>query len=101
VQERFATRHRFAELDVPAVTVEGLIVLKLYALPSLYGQFDWDRVYVYEGDIKQLLARYKPDTSALMTLLKPHVLESDLRELRRLVDEEQKRRKRLSDSHAD
>jgi hypothetical protein len=99
VEERFATKHRFAELEVPAVTVEGLIVLKLYALPSLYRQFDWDRVYVYESDIKQLLARYNPDTSALLALLKPHILESDLRELRKLLDEEQKRRERLNDSH--
>src|SRR5436309_1977969 len=30
VEEQFATKHRFAELEVPGVTVEGLIVLKLY-----------------------------------------------------------------------
>jgi hypothetical protein len=60
VEENFATKHRFAELDVPTVTVEGLIVLKLYALPSLYRQFDWDRIYLYESDVKLLLARHKP-----------------------------------------
>src|ERR1039457_3358798 len=43
VAEKFAAKHRFAELEVPAVTVEGLIVLKLYALPSLYRQMDLDR----------------------------------------------------------
>ena len=98
VQERFATKHRFAELEVPAVSVEGLIVLKLYALPSLFRQLDWDRVYVYESDIKQLLARYQPDVEPLLALLKPHVLPSDLGEMRKLIDEERERRSRASKS---
>src|SRR5580698_9202165 len=60
VQERFATTHRFAELEVPAATVEGLIVLKLYALPSLYRQFQMDRAALYENDITMLMANHSP-----------------------------------------
>ncbi|MCL4181418.1 MAG: hypothetical protein KJ072_27225 [Verrucomicrobia bacterium] len=82
-----ATRHRFAELDVPAVTVEGLILLKLYALPSLYRQLDWDRIYFHESDIKQLLARYRPPVEGLLQFLKPHMIESDINELRRFLVE--------------
>ena len=48
VEERYATKHRFAELEVPAATVEGLIVLKLYALPSLYRQMEMDRIALYK-----------------------------------------------------
>jgi hypothetical protein len=59
VGEKFATQHRFAELDVPAVTVEGLIVLKLYALPSLYRQMDLDCAALYETDITLLIASVK------------------------------------------
>ena len=91
VAEKFATKHRFAELEVPAVTVEGLIVLKLYALPSLYRQFDWDRIYVYESDIKLLLARHKPKVEPLFKLLEPHLLPTDIVELRKIVSEEQQR----------
>ena len=69
VEERFATRHRFAELEVPAVTVEGLIVLKLYALPSLYRQFDMDRAALYETDITMLLARHSPKVEPLLALV--------------------------------
>src|SRR6266436_3493553 len=94
VEERYATKHRFAELEVPAATVEGLIVLKLYALPSLCRQFDWDRVYVYESDIKQLLARYQPDVEPLLALLERHLLASDVGELRKLIKEDQERRRR-------
>jgi hypothetical protein len=91
VEERFATKHRFAELEVPATTVEGLIVLKLYALPSLCRQLDWDRVYVYESDIKLLLAHYRPDVEPLFKLLGLHILPSDLKELHNIVSEEQQR----------
>jgi hypothetical protein len=36
VLKGYATSHRFHEIDVPCATVEGPILLKLYALPSLY-----------------------------------------------------------------
>ena len=91
VAEKFATRRRFVELEIPTVTVEGLIVLKLYALPSLYRQFDWDRIYLYEGDIKSLLARHKPPVEPLFQLLEPHLLATDLTELRKIVSLEQER----------
>jgi hypothetical protein len=98
VAERFATKHRFTELEVPAATVEGLIVLKLYALPSLCRQFDWDRVYMYESDIKQLLARYQPNVEPLLALLELHLLASDVRELRKFIEEDQERRRRAPGS---
>jgi hypothetical protein len=91
VAEKFATHHRFAELEVPTATVEGLMILKLYALPSLYRQFDWDHIYLYEGDLKLLLARHKPQMEPLFKLLEPHLLPTDLIELRKIVCLEQQR----------
>jgi hypothetical protein len=91
VAEKFATKHRFAELEIPTATVEGLVVLKLYALPSLYRQFDWDRIYVYESDIKLLLARHQPKVEPLLKLLEPHLLPTDLAELRKIISAEQQR----------
>jgi hypothetical protein len=91
VLERFAARHPFEELTVPIATVEGMIVLKLFALPSLYRQMDWDRIYVYESDIKLLLARHKPKIGPLFKLLEPHILPTDLKELQKIVSEEQQR----------
>jgi hypothetical protein len=89
VEERFSTRHRFAELEVPLSTADGLIMLKLYALPSLYRQSDWDRVYIFESDIKQLVARYAPDLEPLLVLLGQHLPANDLAELRQMLSEEQ------------
>lgn len=87
VAERFATTHRFAELEVPAVTVEGLIALKLYALPSLYRQMNMDRVALYENDITMLLARNSPGLDMLTALVAPHVEPGDAKELRAILAE--------------
>lgn len=87
VEERFATQHRFAELSVPAATVEGLIVLKLYALPSLCLQFDMDRVALYETDITMLFARHSPKVDPLFALVKQHVKPGDVAEIRKVLDE--------------
>jgi hypothetical protein len=91
VAERFAATHSFAEMKIPAATVEGVILLKLFALPSLYRQYDWERIHVYESDIKILLDLYRPATAPLFALLEPHILPTDLKELRRIVHEEEQR----------
>ncbi|MCX6902640.1 MAG: hypothetical protein NTW03_04020 [Verrucomicrobia bacterium] len=90
-QERFGTIHRFAELDVPTATLEGLVLLKLYALPSLYRQGQFDRVSVYEADIASLIQRHGCEVEPLLQRLQTHLLESDLRELRGIVRDIQAR----------
>jgi hypothetical protein len=40
VHDHHATLHPFQEISVRCATVEGLLLLKLYALPSLYRQQD-------------------------------------------------------------
>ena len=91
VQQCFGTTHRFAELDVPTATPEGLVLLKLYALPSLYRQGQIDRVTVYEADITSLIQRHRCDVEPLFERLRSHLSESDLRELRAIVRDIQAR----------
>jgi hypothetical protein len=91
VAEKFATQHPFDELAVPTATIEGMILLKLFALPSLYRQFDWERIHVYEGDVKTLLALHKPAMEQLFNLLEPHIPPTDLKEFKKIVSEEQQR----------
>ena len=90
-QKTFGTTHRFAELDVPTATPEGLILLKLYALPSLYRQGLFDRVSVYEGDIASLLQRHRCDVESLLQRLQPHLEEGDHHELQVIVRDIQAR----------
>jgi hypothetical protein len=87
VAEKFATTHSFAELKVPAVTVEGLIVLKLYSLPSLYRQFDMDRAAVYENDITMLIARHSPALEPLTDLASQYAEPGDKKELQKIISE--------------
>jgi hypothetical protein len=87
VAEQFATKHRFAELEVPAVTVEGLIVLKLYALPSLYRQMDLDRAAMYETDITMLIAHHSPKLQPLIALVNQQMEPGDQKELRKIISE--------------
>ena len=87
VAEQFATVHSFAELNVPAATVEGLIVLKLYALPSLYRQFQMDRAALYENDITMLIANHAPALEPLIALATHDMEQGDKAELQKIVSE--------------
>jgi len=80
-----ATRH-FAEQDIPCATVEGLLLLKLYALPSLYRQGNFARVGIYENDIATLLHDYRPPLNPLFDELARHLSDTDLAAVREVVD---------------
>jgi hypothetical protein len=85
VDERYATTHRFLEMDIRCATVEGLIVLKLFALPSLYRQGRWDKIVRYEADVAILYNRYRPAVEPLFKELLPHVDAGQMEELRKIV----------------
>jgi hypothetical protein len=74
-------------LNVPAATVEGLIILKLYALPSLYRQFDMDRAALYENDITMLIAKFSPHLEPLLALASHDLEPGDKSELTKIVSE--------------
>jgi hypothetical protein len=86
-QHSFETKHRFAEIEVPTATPEGLVLLKLYALPSLYRQGLLERVAIYESDITTLVGLYHIQVAPLIARLERHVLPSDLRELQNIIKE--------------
>jgi len=95
VAGRFATMHPFEELTVPTATVEGMIVLKLFAPPSLYRQFDMDRAAVYENDITMLIARHSPALEPLTALASQHAELGDKNELQKIISECCKRADKL------
>lgn len=88
VLARHSTEREFDEQVAPCATVEGLVLLKLYALPSLYRQGDDDRRGLYEHDIVRLIETYQPDLDAIFAELEPHLLRSDVEELRKIVSEQ-------------
>ena len=98
VRRRYATTQQFVEQAVPCATVEGLLLLKLYALPSLYRQGDFTRVNLYEGDIAALMQSYQPEMQPLLDELGRHLSAPDVQEVRSIVAEIQGRIERFKRS---
>jgi hypothetical protein len=100
VHNKHSEEQRFLDRSIPIATVEGLLLLKLYALPSLYRQGNFARVGIYENDIATLLHDYEPDVNALLTEIANYVSESDLAEIESILADIQKRIKRFkNESH--
>ncbi|MEZ4541581.1 MAG: hypothetical protein R3C43_16535 [Chloroflexota bacterium] len=91
VRQQHASPAVYAESTITTATVEGLILLKLYALPSLYRQGDFARVGIYENDVATLLHAYRPNVKALLVELAPFVSDSDSQEIRAIVKDLQTR----------
>jgi hypothetical protein len=87
VQQSYSTEQVFGSQRVRCVTVEGLLILKLYALPSLYRQGNFTKASLYENDIRLLLLNYEVDSAALLRILTPHLLASDLQALQETLQD--------------
>ena len=98
VCNRYLTMQRFVEHEIPCATVEGLILLKLYALPSLYRQGNFARVGLYENDVATLIHAYRPQLEGLFRELSHHLSESDLAQVKKIVAEVQARLDRFADN---
>jgi hypothetical protein len=95
VHSEYSKVQRFLDRDIPLATVEGLLLLKLYALPSLYREGNFARVGIYENDIATLLHYYQPDMPSLLNELSKYVNESNLAEIQGVVSDIQNRIKRF------
>ncbi len=59
---------------LPVATPRGLMLLKLFALPSVTRQMDWERATTYEDDVLRLwLAHPELDPRQVLPTLKPHL----------------------------
>ena len=95
VRRKHRTERAFAERRIRCATVEGLLLLKLFALPSLYRQGRLTRAGIYESDIAALLHERDPDLEPLFETLRSHLLETDIGELRAIVGEIRERADRF------
>lgn len=91
VQQQYATNQAFAERTIRCATVEGLVLLKLYALPSLYRQGNFARVGLYENDVATLIYSYKPAMESIFTELVAYLSPIDLAAVRDIVAEIEQR----------
>lgn len=95
MKRSYATTGRFVERDIPCATVEGLLVLELYALPSLYRQGDFARVGLYEDDVATLVQAYRPALEPLLAELEGCLSPTDLAAVRDILADLRRRIERF------
>jgi hypothetical protein len=95
VEKDFTTTKQFMDRKIRCATVEGLILLKLFALPSLYRQGSFERVGIYENDIATLIHAFNPNMDSLLKELNPHLNETDMAEAQKIVADIQSRVQRF------
>lgn len=87
VRKRYTTMQHFVEQEIRCATVDGLILLKLYALPSLYRQGNFIRVGLYENDVATLLHAHHPPIEPLLAELALYLNDSDMTQVKQIVNE--------------
>ncbi len=95
VRQKHSSIQPFQNRNIRCATVEGMLLLKLYALPSLYRQGQFARVGLYENDIATLMQAYSPPMEPLLTLLSPHLSSGDLQSVQDILREIQERIRRF------
>jgi hypothetical protein len=96
VKGHCATTLDFRGQNIACSTVEGLLLLKFYALPHLYREANFDKVALYETDIAMLLQRYSIDIEAIFSELEKHLSEGDIQSLRTIHREIEDRIRRFT-----
>jgi hypothetical protein len=94
----YVSRHERTDVSfdgntIPCATREGMLLLKLYALPSLYRQGNLVRAALYEADIYGLQQGFDIDSERLLAILGKHLAAHDIEELRRILREQRERRR--------
>jgi len=85
VLKNFTVPQEFVGRQIPCATHAGLVMLKLFALPSLYRQARFDRVRIYQNDVAELIEKFNPPLEPIFQELAKHLLPSDMDELRSIV----------------
>lgn len=91
VAARHVESRTFRGHTLRVATAEGLLLLKLYALPSLYRQGQISRAALYESDISLLLIANPVDDAKLLSTLSAHMIDSDIHALADVLRDARKR----------
>ena len=95
VQKRFTTFKHFVDYAIPCATVEGLVLLKLYSLPSLYRQGNFTRVGLAENDIATLIHLHPPPLQPILDVLANYLSPGDMDQVSQIIEEIQQRLERF------
>jgi hypothetical protein len=98
VLSEYSSIWEMPDRPIQCSTPAGLVLLKLYALPSLYRQGEFQRANLYESDITALLIQFPAlgeQVNDLLILLRSHLLASDLASLAEIVTDIRRRVQRF------
>lgn len=95
IRRQATTQSEIEKRKIKIATPEGLALLKLFALPSLYRQGIFDRVALYETDIAMLMQSWPMERAALLKTLAPFLSETDLDALQDILNDIEKRIRRF------
>jgi hypothetical protein len=95
VRREHASQNEIERRKIQIATPEGLVLTKLFALPSLYRQGIFDRVALYETDITMLMQRYPLRRDHLLANLKPFLSETDIDSLQDILNDIERRIRRF------
>jgi hypothetical protein len=95
VCRQLSTSLDFDGRRIRCATVEGLLLLKFYALPSLYRQGDFVRVGLYENDVATLMEGYRPNLAPLLDTLQIYLNAPDFNAVQEIVGEIKQRIERF------
>jgi hypothetical protein len=84
-RSRHSRREWFVEREIVCATVEGLLLLKVFALPSLCRQGIYPWVENHEHDIAVLLREHSPTLEPVFAEFACHLSASDLAEVPSIV----------------
>lgn len=87
VAKKYSAEKQFLDRKIRCATVEGLLLLRLFALPLLYCRGSFERVGIYENDIAILIHAFNPDIKPLLAELSNHLNETDMTEARNILIE--------------
>lgn len=85
VSTSFTSKKKFIDRQVPCASIDAIVMLKLFALPSLYRQGRFEKVDLYQNDVLRLLREFNPKMGPLFKELSKHVLPSDMDEIQKIV----------------
>jgi hypothetical protein len=91
VRRHHTSQAKFGERQVHAATAQGMLILKLFALPSLYRQGNVVRAAIYEADIAGLLDTHEVKPERALDALAADMLPTDIQALRHTLEEIEKR----------
>lgn len=86
----------FQGRELRCASVAGLLLLKLYVLPSLYRQGQFAQVGLCENHIATLMHAYEPDMAPLPAELAMYLGEPDMDEVHHILTEVDERIQRYN-----